>query len=161
MSHWRRNFENMDVAIGAHTLEKDGKFVPRIVTIERFYNDKITGQMGTEQKRFVKFKEFKLPMVCNITNYRRLEKFFNSFDESDYLGKQITLGVEDVSVARDKVKALRFSTRPINVVKPKTPVKDEDLPKVKELISSGATTLEKIMETRSLTQKQIDEIKSK
>lgn len=159
--HWRRNFENMDVAIGAHSLEKDGKYVPVVVTIERFYNDKITGPQGSEQKRFVKFKEFKLPMVCNITNYRRLEKFFNSFDESDYLGKQITLGVEDVSVARDKVKALRFSTRPINVVKPKTPVKDEDLPKVKELISSGATTLEKIMETRSLTQKQIDEIKSK
>lgn len=159
--HWRKNFAATDKAIGAHSLEKDGKYVPVVVTIERFYNDKITGPMGSEQKRFVKLKEFRLPMIVNLSNYKRLEKFFNSFDESDYLGKQITLGVEDVSVARDKVKALRFSTRPINVVKPKTPVKDEDLPKVKELISSGATTLEKIMETRSLTQKQIDEIKSK
>ena len=159
--HLRKNFAATDKAIGAHSLEKDGKYVPVVVTIEMFYNDKITGPQGSEQKRFVKLKEFRLPMIVNLSNFKRLEKFFNSFDESDYLGKQITLGVEDVSVARDKVKALRFSTRPINVVKPKTPVKDEDLPKVKELISSGATTLEKIMETRSLTQKQIDEIKSK
>lgn len=159
MAHWRKNFENSDKAIGAHVLEENGKFTTKVVTIERFFNDKITGQMGTENKRFVQLKEFKLPMVCNITNYKRLEKFFNSFDESEYIGKQITLGVELISVAGEKMPSLRFSTRPIQQQKPtKQAIKDEDFPKALASVQSGAITIEKLMETRELTESQIQQL---
>jgi len=161
MAHWRKNFENTDKAIGAHSLEQDGKYVPQVVTIERFYDDKITGSMGTEKKRFVKLKEFRLPMIINISNYKRLEKFFGSFDEADYIGKQIMLGAEDVRVAGETMKALRFSTRPVEVKKSLPALKDEDVAKVKEKIANGELTLEKLKTMRTLTKSQEDEIKGK
>lgn len=160
MAHWRKNFEDTDKAIGAHSLEKDGKYVSVVVTIERFYDDKITGSMGTEKKRFVKLKEFRLPMVMNISNYKRLEKFFGSFDESDYLGKKITLGAEDVRVAGETMKALRFSTRPLPKESSLPALKDEDVAKVKEKIANGELTLEKLKTMRSITKEQEDEIKA-
>ena len=158
MSHWRKNFEATDKAIGAHSLEKDGKYEPTVVTIERFYNDKITGSMGTENKRFVKLKEFRLPMVINVTNYKRLEKFFGSFDESDYIGKQITLGVEDVKVAGETMKALRFSTRPIVAKKQLATIKDEDFPAVIEKIQKGELTIEKLKTIRELSVEQLEKL---
>lgn len=167
MSHWRKNFENTDKAIGAHTLEKDGKYQSVVVTIDRFLDGEITGTNGTEKKRFVKLKEFKLPMVMNIQNYRRMEKFFNSFDESDFVGKQIVLGVEDVKAFGEMHKALRFSTRPLPKVAQSTKpsIADADLPKAIESIKSGAITLEKLQATREITQEQLktiqDEIQSK
>ena len=162
MGHWRKNFENTDTAIGSHTLEKDGKYQPVVVTIERFYDDKITGSMGTEKKRFVKLKEFKLPMVMNITNYKRCEKFFNSFNEADFIGKQIVLGVEDVKVAGETMKALRFSTRPLPKVAQKTKpsISDADLPKAIESIKSGAITIEKLQATREITPNQLKTIQN-
>ena len=160
MAHWRKNFEATDKAIGAHSLEKDGKYVSVVVTIKRFYDDKITGSMGTEKKRFVKLKEFRLPMVINVTNYKRLEKFFGSFDESDYLGKKITLGAEDVRVAGETMKALRFSTRPLPKESSLPVLKDEDVAKVKEKILNGEMTLEKLKTIRSITKEQENEIKA-
>jgi hypothetical protein len=162
MAHWRQQFADSDKAIGSHTLEKDGKYQPVVVTIEKFYDDKITGSMGTEKKRFVKLKEFKLPMICNITNYKRLEKFFNSFDESDFIGKQIVLGVEDVKVAGETMKALRFSTRPVptTTASTKPSIADADLPKAIESIKSGAITIEKLKSTRELTSNQLKTIQN-
>ena len=103
----------------------------------------------------------------NIQNYKRLEKFFNSFDESDFVGKQIVLGVEDVKAFGEMHKALRFSTRPLPKVAQKTKpsIADKDLPKAIESIKSGAITIEKLQETRELTSNQLktiqDEIQSK
>ena len=162
MAHWRQQFADVDKAIGSHTLERDGKYQPVVVTIDKFYDDKITGSMGTEKKRFVKLKEFKLPMVMNITNYKRCEKFFNSFDEADFIGKQIVLGVEDVKVAGETMKALRFSTRPLpKVAQPTKPsIADKDLAKAIESIKSGAISLEKLQATREITKEQLKTIKN-
>ena len=108
-----------------------------------------------------RLKEFRLPMIINISNYKRLEKFFGSFDEADYIGKQIMLGAEDVRVAGETMKALRFSTRPVEVKKSLPALKDEDVAKVKEKIANGELTLEKLKTMRTLTKSQEDEIKGK
>lgn len=160
MGHWRKNFENTDKAIGAHTLEKDGKYQSVVVTIDKFLDGEITGTNGTEKKRFVKLKEFKLPMVMNIQNYKRLEKFFNSFDESDFVGKQIVLGVEDVKAFGEMHKSLRFSSRPVptTTASTKPSIADADLPKAIESIKSGAITLEKLQATREITPTQLKAI---
>lgn len=152
MSHWRNMFTD-EKYLGAYSLEKDGKYDAVIVTIENIYQGDFLSQGGKEKRPFVKLKEFDKPMVINRTNFKRLEKFFQSFDPSTYVGKQIVLGVENVSSPEGIVPALRFSTRPLPTnQKPALP--DAMLDKAIESIKSGKGSIEKIEKTYSLTAEQ-------
>jgi len=153
MSHWRKMFAD-EKYLGAYSLEKDGKYEPLVVTIENVYVGDFLSQGGKEKRPFVKLKEFDKPMVVNRTNFRRLEKFFNSFDPVTYVGKQIVLGVENVSSPEGIVPALRFSTRPLPVVqKPGLP--ESALAKAIESVKkNGVKHIEKIEEKYSLTPEQ-------
>ena len=64
--------------LGSWDLEVNGKYEPKTVTIEKIYQDVFVGQMGKEDKVFLIMKEFDKPMVCNRSNFKRLEKFFAS-----------------------------------------------------------------------------------
>jgi hypothetical protein len=139
--------------LGAYSLEKDGKYDAVIVTIESVYQGDFLSQGGKEKRPFVKLKEFDKPMVINRTNFKRLEKFFQSFDPSTYVGKQIVLGVENVSSPEGIVPALRFSTRPLPS-KEKPALPDAMLDKAIESIKSGKGSIEKIEKTYSLTAEQ-------
>jgi hypothetical protein len=139
--------------LGAYSLEKDGKYDAVIVTIESVYQGDFLSQGGKEKRPFVKLKEFDKPMVINRTNFKRLEKFFQSFDPSTYVGKQIVLGVENVSSPEGIVPALRFSTRPLPT-KEKPALPDAMLDKAIESIKSGKGSIEKIEKTYSLTAEQ-------
>lgn len=152
MSHWRTMFAD-EKYLGAYSLEKDGKYDSVIVTIENIYVGDFLSQGGKEKRPFAKFKEFDKPMVINRTNFKRLEKFFQSFDPSTYVGKQIVLGVENVSSPEGLVPALRFSLRSLPVAqKPQLP--DAALPKAIEGIQSGKQTIEKIEAKYSLSPEQ-------
>ena len=152
MSHWRNMFTD-EKYLGAYSLEKDGKYEAVIVTIENVYQGDFMSQGGKEKRPFVKLKEFDKPMVINRTNFKRLEKFFNSFDPTTYIGKQIVLGVENVSSPEGIVPALRFSTRPLPT-KEKPALPDAMLDKAIESIRSGKGSIEKIEKTYSLTAEQ-------
>ena len=152
MAHWRNHMKD-NRYLGSWDLEVDGKYEPKIVTIEKIYQDTFIGEMGKEDKVFCKLKEFNKPMVCNRSNFKRLETFFNSFDPDNYIGKQIVLGTEKVKSPQGMVDALRFSTRPI----PKKTL--PSLPETKlqlaiDSIKSGKTTLEKISKQYELTAEQ-------
>jgi hypothetical protein len=140
--------------LGAYSLEKDGKYDAVIVTIESIYVGDFLSQGGKEKRPFAKFKEFEKPMVINRTNFKRLEKFFQSFDPTLYTGKQIVLGVENVSSPEGMVPALRFSTRPLPVAqKPELP--DAAMSKaIEQVKSKGATAIAKIEEKYTLTAEQ-------
>lgn len=152
MSHWRNMFTD-EKYLGAYSLEKDGKYDAVIVTIESVYQGDFLSQGGKEKRPFVKLKEFDKPMVINRTNFKRLEKFFQSFDPSIYVGKQIVLGVENVSSPEGIVPALRFSTRPLPT-KEKPAMPDAMLDKAIESIQSGKRTIDQIEKTYSLTAEQ-------
>lgn len=152
MSHWRNMFTD-EKYLGAYSLEKDGKYDAVIVTIENVYQGDFLSQGGKEKRPFVKLKEFDKPMVINRTNFKRLEKFFQSFDPSTYVGKQIVLGVETVSSPEGMVPALRFSTRPLPT-KEKPAMPDAMLDKAIESIQSGKRTIDQIEKTYSLTAEQ-------
>lgn len=158
MSHWRNLFTD-EKYLGSYSLEKDGKYQPVVVTIERIYNGEFTSQAGKEQRPFAKLVEFDKPMVLNRTNFKRLEKFFGSFDPNDYHGKQIVLGVEIVSSPEGQTPALRFSTRPIP--KPTLPAMSEkDMENARKKLAEGKTSIEKIKESRLLTPEQEAELRS-
>jgi hypothetical protein len=140
--------------LGSHNLEKDGKYEPVIVTIENIYVGDFLSQGGKEKRPFIKLKEFDKPMVLNRTNFKRLEKFFQSFDPQTFVGKQIVLGVETVSSPEGMVPALRFSTRPLPVIqKPELP--SAAMPKaIEQVKSKGASAIAKIEEKYTLTAEQ-------
>ena len=58
--------------LGSWDLEVNGKYEPTIVTIEKIYQDVMVGEMGKEDKVFIKLKEFEKSMVSNRTNFKRL-----------------------------------------------------------------------------------------
>ena len=160
MAHWRQMFERENKTLGSWDLEVNGTFESKIVTIERFYQGEIVGSKGKEAKQMLKLKEFDKPMVCNVTNFKRMQKFFSSFDPNDYLGKQIVLGVEKVRdpSSSEQVDALRFSIRPLPQ-QSKKEIANSDIPKVIKSILSGATTLEALQQTREITAEQLVLIK--
>ena len=139
--------------LGSWDLEVNGKYEPRVVTIEKIYQDVMVGEMGKEDKVFVKLAEFQKSMVANRTNFKRLETFFGSFDFNDYIGKQIVLGVEKVKSPQGMTDALRFSTRPLPN-KEKPTITDERFDKALQAIADGKTTAEKLIADFSLTPEQ-------
>ncbi len=144
--------------LGSWDLEVNGKYEPKLVTINKIYQDVFVGEMGKEDKVFLTMDEFKKPMVCNRSNFKRLEKFFNSFDYNDYIGKQIVLGTEKVKSPNGIVDALRFSTRPLPK-KTKKLLTEEQLKKAEDSVSSGRSTLAKISAIFDLSDSQIKTLK--
>ena len=155
--HWR-NLLKDNKYLGSWDLEKDGKYEPQTVTIEKIYQDVFVGEMGKEDKVFLLMKEFEKPMICNRSNFKRLEKFFGTFDYNTYIGKQIVLGTEKVKSPQGVVDALRFSTRPLPAKKKKT-LPDDQLEKAEKAVSSGRSTVGKITEMYELTDSQLKTLK--
>lgn len=156
-THWR-NLMSDNKYLGAWDLEVNGKYEPRTVTIEKVYQGEFVGEMGKEQKVFIKLKEFTKSMVVNRTNFKRLETFFNSFNPDDYVGKQIVISTEKVKSPQGLVDALRFSTRPL----PKTelPLLPADkLQAAVDAIKTKATTVDKISKQYSLSVDQLKQLK--
>jgi hypothetical protein len=144
--------------LGSWDLEVNGKYEPRIVTIEKVFQDVMVGEMGKEDKVFIKLKEFPKSMVANRSNFKRLETFFGSFNPDDYIGKQIVLSVEKVKSPQGMVDALRFSTRPLPKQEKPT-LDDARFAKALQALSEGKTTVEKLTSDFNLNQAQHAEIK--
>ena len=156
-THWR-NLMADNKYLGAWDLEVKGKYEPRVVTIEKVYQDTFVGEMGKEQKVFIKLKEFDKPMVTNRTNFKRLEVFFESFNPDDYVGKQIVLGAEKVKSPQGMVEALRFSTRPLP--KKELPLLPDDrFQGAIDSIKSKRTTFEAVNKQFKLTADQVKQLK--
>ena len=159
MSHWR-NLMKDNKYIGSWDLEVNGKYEPKVVTIEKVYQDVMVGEMGKEDKVFIKLKEFQKSMVANRTNFKRLETFFQSFNFNDYVGKEIVLGVEKVKSPQGMTDALRFSTRPLPK-KEKPSITLDRFAKALQAIADGKTTAEKLIADFNLTPEQHAEVTSK
>lgn len=155
--HWRQNFKDSDKYLGAVDLWNDQKkgYNAVVVTIEKFFVDEMVGQMGKERKVFAKLKEFQKPMVVNVTNFKRLQKLFDSVEQDMFIGKTVQLGVEKVSSPEGKVDALRFSSRPPQVAqKTKKDFPDDALPKAIASIEKGSMTIDDILSKYELTFEQ-------
>ncbi len=144
--------------LGSWDLEVNGKYEPKLVTIKKIYQDFFVGEMGKEDKVFLMMNEFNKPMVCNRSNFKRLEKFFGTFDYNEYIGKQIVLNTEKVKSPQGMVDALRFSTRPLPK-KTKKVLTDDQMEKATESVLNGRSTLAKISAVYELTDSQTKTLK--
>ena len=144
--------------LGSWDFEVNGKYEPKLVTIKKIYQDVFVGEMGKEDKVFLMMEELNKTMVCNRSNFKRLEKFFGTFDYNEYIGKQIVLNTEKVKSPQGMVDALRFSTRPLPK-KTKKVLTDDQMEKATESVSNGRSTLAKISAVYELTDSQTKTLK--
>lgn len=145
--------------LGAYSLEKDGKYVPVVTSIEKIYGGEFESAAGKEERVFAKLKGFDKPMVLNRSNFKRLEQRFDSFNYADYIGKPVTLMVEKVHSPEGKVDALRFSKRePVAPVKSKSKMTSAQLTAAIKSVQEGKFTPDKIKELYDLTKEQSEQI---
>lgn len=159
--HWR-NLTN-EPYLGAWDLEEDEKFIPVIVTIERIYQAELVGQMGKQMKSFIKFAEFQKSMVCNKTNFKRLESRFKSFNPEKFINQKVILGVENVDSPEGKVNALRISQRaPVVQKAQKKTITDERLDDAINAINDddNKMTKESFLKIYQLNESQTEKINS-
>jgi hypothetical protein len=158
MAHWRANFKESDKYLGAVDLWDDQKknYKQVVVHVEKFFQDEMVGQMGKERKVFAKLKEFTKPMVVNVTNFKRLQKLFDSVEQDLFVGKPIALGVEKVSSPEGKVDALRFSSRApqVQAANKKPALPDDSLPRAIASITSKAMSIKSILDKYTVTAEQ-------
>ena len=158
--HWRNLTD--EKYLGSWNLEEEGTFKTVIVTIERIFQGEMIGQMGKQQKPFIKFKEFQKHMICNKTNFKRLEKRFKSFQIEDYINQQVYLTVEKTDSPNGKVDALRFLSKEVkSVAQAKKTLSDAQFERAVNSILENKTTKEKIENDFQLNESQIETLKNK
>ena len=158
--HWRNLTD--EKYLGSWDLEEEGKFLTVTVTIEKIFSDEMVGQMGKQIKPFIKFKEFQKNMVCNKTNFKRLEKRFNSFKIEDYLNKQIYLTVEKADSPQGKVDALRILSKEVkSAPEAKKTLSEGHFERALKAIEAGNMTTEKLKNDFQLNSSQLETLKTK
>ena len=140
--HWRELTN--EPFLGHWDLETDV-----IVTIDSITTGEVVGPQGKEDKPLLKFKEYAKPMICNKTNFSRLEKRFKTGDYNGYIGKTVVLGVEKTKSPNGLVDCLRVKSNPPVAPKKET-LSDERLAKA---IESKYST-EKLLAKYELTPAQ-------
>ena len=120
--HWKKQF-NYDY-LGSYSL--DGK-KEVVVSIKGVGTAKVTGQAGRKEDCFVvHFNEFDKPMILNRTNAKAIEKVASSGLIQDWVGKQVTLYVENgVKAFGEVVDALRIRDKKPNKQSMSTEIYDQ------------------------------------
>ena len=141
--HWKK-LVNPDY-LGAYSLEKDGEYRNKVVTIESIYKETVVGPSGKKEECVVAKLKGDKPLVLNMTNLKRIESILGTFNHEKWAGGRIELTVK-------KVKAYGEITDAIRVV-PTPPQKPELTPShprwgaAKKAVQDGQTTVEKIRNT--------------
>jgi hypothetical protein len=99
-THWKKHFDYR--FISAEELEKN-----TVVTIEDIINDEAFNGREKETVTVLKFKGARKGMILNKTNAKTISQVLKSPYVEDWLGKQITLTVRDVSAFGTTTKAIR------------------------------------------------------
>lgn len=158
--HWRNLTD--EKYLGSWNLEDEGTFKTVIVTIEKIFTAEMIGQMGKQMKPFIKFKEFQKSMVCNKTNFKRLEKRFNSFNPEDYINQKVYLTVEKVAVKNEQVDALRILSKIVkDAPEAKKTLSEAHFERALKAIDAETMTKEQLEKDYQLNESQIETLKNK
>ena len=149
-THWKKmtnpNF------IGAYDFDKGEH---RVLTIKEVVNDDVmNGDGKTEECVVLNFTTGK-PMILNKTNLKAIELSLRSAFIEDWVGKQISVHVEQVKAFGAIHDALRISTKSVSTAKPK-PValptlteKHENWEKVTGYVASNKDDFDTVMKSIS------------
>lgn len=112
-THWRKILES-DYLAGADLDDGKGNFKPIVATIKRATEEAIL-EPGTSRKEkclVLHFQEKIKPMICNVTNAKRIQKLTGSPYMEDWGGQAVQIKTERVKAFGELHNALRIDTRP-------------------------------------------------
>jgi len=146
-THWKKLTN--PTYLGAYDFTPGEK---RILTIEKVVQDKVKGNDGKEELCTICHFVGSKPMILNVTNCKAIAKAHGTNFIEEWSNKKVTLFVTTVSAFGQVVEALR-----IEQIEPKEKAKisDKRFEQGRQAIVDGKTTIQSIMNSYTLTDKQI------
>jgi hypothetical protein len=136
--HWKK-LVNPDY-LGAYSLEVDGKFQNKIVTIEAVEVQLVPDAKGDKSECVVAKLVGEKPVILNRTNLKAIEKATSTPDVKQWAGQRIEFTVQKVRAFGDTVDALRVVPKaPAPPALPVLQVGTPEFEKVKAALQQGYT----------------------
>lgn len=148
-THWKK-LHNPDY-LGAYSLDVDGKYIEKVVTIEKVLNESVTGQDGKKETCIVAKLKGEKPMILNATNCKTLRKLFDSPHVENWTGKPITIYVAKVRAFGEEHDALRIKAAFPNVGKPAMNPSHPKWDGAIKALTAGNTSIEAIKKQYELS----------
>ncbi len=137
MPHWRQLMDDKEYLYHYDLVDRDGKAISPVVTIEKVVGGTLTSAGNKKSKKPIAyFVGKKKPLALNVTNCKTLEKITGSDDSAKWVGARITLFVtttrsaegETVKCIRIKPMAARGPDTPDSPADPEQPPQPEPPP---------------------------------
>jgi hypothetical protein len=103
--HWKKLIN--PEYLGAYSLEDNGAYKNKVVTIESVSLEAVTGAGGASEQCMVARLVGEKPLILNRTNAKTIERVLKTPDINQWSGKQIELCVERVKAFGDVTDAIR------------------------------------------------------
>jgi len=132
-----------------------------ILTIADIQSKNVQSPDGkTEELPVMTFKEDYKPMILNATNFKAIQKAYNSPYVEDWIGKKIAIYITTVKAFGSVVDALRIKPSAPKVDKPKLTAENPKYESIKAKLKSGETTIETVKQYFELTDDIINQLNS-
>ena len=154
MPHWKKLI-NPDY-LGAYSLEVDGEYRNKIVTIESIQKEMVTGSGGKQEECVTATIKGEKPIILNRTNLKAIESVAGSPDTDRWKGLKIELTVKRVKAFGDITDALRVLPE-----KPKKPIlhdKHEKWDLAVKALKDGTTTIQAILKIYEMSETMKDKL---
>lgn len=116
-----------------------------ILTIKAIETKEVKSPDGkTEELPVMSFKEDYKPMILNATNFKAIQKAYNSPYVEDWLGKKIAIYISSVKAFGSVVDALRIKPNAPKVEKDELTPDNKKFESIKAKLKSGETTIDTV-----------------
>jgi hypothetical protein len=145
--HWKKLVNPS--YIGAYSLEENGEYKNKVVTITKVEKLPVQGADGKAEDCVVASLQDEKPFILNKTNLKTIESVAGTPDVDKWAGLRIELTVKKVRAFGETTDALRIVPKA-----PALPLLDADHPqfdKIKEVIKSGSYTIADVKKKYSMS----------
>jgi hypothetical protein len=145
--HWKKLVNPS--YIGAYSLEENGEYKNKVVTITKVEKLPVQGADGKAEDCVVASLQDEKPFILNKTNLKTIESVAGTPDVDKWVNLRIELTVKKVRAFGETTDALRIVPKA-----PALPLLDADHPqfdKIKEVIKSGSYTIADVKKKYSMS----------
>jgi len=145
--HWKKLVNPS--YIGAYSLEENGEYKNKVVTITKVEKLPVQGADGKAEDCVVASLQDEKPFILNKTNLKTIESVAGTPDVDKWVNLRIELTVKKVRAFGETTDALRIVPKA-----PALPLLDADHPqfdKIKEVIKSGTYTIADVKKKYSMS----------
>ena len=151
--HWKKLVN--PAYLGAYSLEENGTYVNKIVTIQSVAVEMVKGTDGKEESCVVAQIVDEKPFILNKTNLKAIESATGTPDVDKWQNLQVELTVQKVRAFGTTTDALRVLPK-----KPALPVLNANhkhFAQIRERVQGGTLTVEQVKSKYSLS-KEVEQL---